>query len=172
MSKVLSNILFYFPQSWQGKTVVFLNLHFPNNPHLTSCITCHHQHLHAHIGIQSTIFISIRAAFPSTRRVTHSEKVRFVIPLCGVNGRPSSSRLGYSIGRICWQYGISTIWYLYNIFPRIFSFLLGSRKDKNKTRKQSRQPVIHYTPTGKPSWGICSHPLLFLEPTAITLRIM
>lgn len=164
--------LFYLLKSWRGKIVMFLNLHFPDDSHLTTYIDCHHQHLHAHIGIQSTIFIPIRAAFPSTQLVTQSEKVRFVIPLCGVNVRSSFRRSGYSIGRICWKDDISIICSLRNIFPRRFSFLLGSRKDNNKTRKQSGQPVIHYTPTGKLSWGICSHPLLFLEPTANMLGIM
>lgn len=102
----------------------------------------------------------------TTPLVTHLEKVRFLIPLRGLNVRHFFSRSGYSIGRICWRYDISTIWSLHNIFPKIFSFLLRSRKDKNKTRTQSRQTVIHYSPTGKPSWQICSHPLLFLGLTA------
>lgn len=150
------DILFYLTKSWPGKRAMFLNPRFPDNSHLTIYINCHHQHLHVHIGIQSTIFLSIKEAFLSTRLVIHSEKVRFFISLCGVNVRPSFSRWGYAIGRICWRGNISTIWSVWNIFPRRFSFLLGSRKDKNKTRKQSRQPVIHCTPTGKRSWGICS----------------
>lgn len=170
MKSVVWHIVLLTLRRWQGKIAMFLNLHFPANSHLTTPYH-HHQHLHVHIEIQSTIFIYVRVAFPSTQLVTHSENIGFAIPLCGVHVRPSFSRSGYSIGRICWRDDVSAIWSLRNIFPRRFSFLLGSRKDKNKTRKQSRQPVIHYTPTGKLSWGICSHPVLFPEATANKLRI-
>lgn len=145
---------------------MFINLHFPDNLHLTIYSKCHCEHLHAHTGIQYTVFISIRVTLLPTQLVTHLEKVRFLIPLCGLNVRHFFSRSDYSIGRIRWRYDIPTIWSLHNIFPRRFSFLLRSGKDKNKIRTQSRQTVIHYSPTGKPSRGICSHPLLFLEPTA------
>lgn len=166
MWKVSFDTLLYLLKSWQGKIAMFINPHFPDNLHLTIYSKCHCEHLHAHIWILSTIFISIPVTLLPTQLVTRLEKVRFLIPLCGLNVRHFFSRSGYSIGRICWRYDISAIWFLHSIFPKRFSFLLRSRKDENKIRTQSRQTVIHYSTTGKPSWGICSHPLLFLEPTA------
>lgn len=118
---------------------MFIHLHFPDNLHLTIYSKCHCEHLHAHIGTLSTIFISIRVTLLPTQLATHLEKVRFLIPLCGLNVRHFFGRSGYPIRRICWRHDISTIWSLHNIFPRRFSFLLRSRKDKNKIRRQSRQ---------------------------------
>lgn len=170
--KVSFDTLLHLHKNWHDKIAMFRNLHFPVDLHLTilfqmspQTFACSHRN--------TVYYFDVRMrTLPPTPLVTHLEKVRFLIPLRELNVRHFFSTSGYSIGRICWRYDIPTIWSLHKIFPKGFSFLLRSRKNKNKTRTQSRQTVIHYSPTGKPSWRICSHPLLFLGPTANMWGIM
>lgn len=119
--------------------MMYLNLHFPDNSDLNlyqlsaSTRTC---------SQNETIFVSIRAVFLSAWPITHSEEVRFV------NIR-HSSRLFHRENLL--KDDISSTWSLHNIFPRRFSFLFVSRKNKNRTKSLKQ---TGYTPTGKLSWRI------------------
>lgn len=115
------------------KIAMYLNLHFPDNSDLnlywllTSTPTC---------SQNETVFVSLRAVFLSAWPVTHTEEVR------SVNVRWSFS-LFHRENFL--KDDISSIWSLHNIFPRGFSFLFVSRKNKNRTKspKQTGNDSLH-----------------------------
>lgn len=160
---------FNYSKADKGKIVMFLNLHVPNNSHLTTYIDCHHHHFCAHERMQFSYLL--RVTFLSTWLVTHSEEVRSVIPLHRVTSDPPLADhvipQGEPTEKTTYQTFDLYVTFSLEDFP--FCLEAGRTKtDQQLEKKKKRADRQWFITPLQEKWveESCSRPLLFPEHAA------